>query len=65
MSTKIGTIPREETAEEFLARGGRIQRIEHYPDPEGRVLLRGQRERQRQSGSPFSRSAAVVVRLSV
>ena len=46
MSSKIDAIPREETAEEFLARGGRIKRIEHYPDPEGRVLLRGQRERQ-------------------
>jgi len=34
--------------EEFLARGGQIERIEHYPDPEGRVLLRGQRERQQQ-----------------
>lgn len=40
---------REETVDEFLARGGRIQRVEHYPDPEGRVLLRGQREHQRQS----------------
>jgi hypothetical protein len=39
---------RVETVEEFLARGGRIERIEHYPDPEGRVLLRGQRERQQQ-----------------
>lgn len=40
--------PRVETVEEFLARGGRIERIEHYPDPEGRVLFRGQRERQQQ-----------------
>jgi hypothetical protein len=54
MSTKIDTTPREETAEEFLARGGQIQRIEHYPDPEGRVLFRGERERQRQFGSRFS-----------
>jgi hypothetical protein len=40
--------PRVETVEEFLARGGRIERIEDHPDPEGRVLLRGQRERQQQ-----------------
>ena len=53
MLTKIDTIPREETAEEFLARGGRIKRIEHYPDPEGRVLRRGQRERQRQFDPPL------------
>jgi len=39
---------RVETVDEFLARGGRIERIEHYPDPEGRVLLRGHRERQQQ-----------------
>jgi hypothetical protein len=32
----------EETVEQFLARGGRIQRIEDHPDPDGRVLLRGQ-----------------------
>jgi hypothetical protein len=43
-----------ETVDEFLARGGRVERIEGHPDPEGRVLLRGQRERQRQFGSePF------------
>jgi hypothetical protein len=33
-----------ETVEEFLARGGRIERIEDHPDPAGRVLLRGWRE---------------------
>ena len=33
----------QETVEQFLARGGTIQRIENYPDPDGRVLLRGQR----------------------
>jgi hypothetical protein len=33
---------REETVEQFLARGGRIQRIEDHPDPDGRVLRRGQ-----------------------
>jgi hypothetical protein len=53
MSTKIDTTSREETVEEFLARGCRIQRIEHYPDPEGRVLFRGQRERQRQFNPRF------------
>jgi hypothetical protein len=26
-------------------RGGRIERIEAHPDPEGRVFLRGQRDR--------------------
>jgi hypothetical protein len=31
-----------ETVEQFLARG-RIERIEEHPDPEGRVLRRGQR----------------------
>lgn len=40
---------REETVDEFLARGGRIERVEHYPDPEGRVLRRSQCEHQRQS----------------
>jgi hypothetical protein len=49
MSTKIDTNPREETVEEFLARGGRVERIEDHPLPDGRVLLRGQRERQQQS----------------
>jgi hypothetical protein len=33
-----------ETVEEFLARGGQIDRIEAHPDPEGRVLLRGWRQ---------------------
>jgi hypothetical protein len=65
MPTKIGTTPREETAQEFLARGCHIQRIEHYPDPEGRVLLRGQRERHRQLDRRFSRPGTVVARLSV
>jgi hypothetical protein len=32
-----------ETVEQFLARGGRVERIEDHPDPNGRVLLRGQR----------------------
>jgi hypothetical protein len=32
-----------ETLEEFLARGGRIERIEDHSDPEGRVLRRGSR----------------------
>jgi len=32
-----------ETVEQFMARGGRIERIEEHPDPEGRVLRRGQR----------------------
>jgi hypothetical protein len=48
MSTKAYTNPREETVEEFLARGGRVERIEDHPLPDGRVLLRGQRERQPQ-----------------
>jgi hypothetical protein len=33
-----------ETIEEFLARGGRVERIEAHPDPEGRVLRRGARD---------------------
>lgn len=33
-----------ETIQEFLARGGRIERIEAHPDPEGRVLPRGSRD---------------------
>jgi hypothetical protein len=41
-----------ETVEEFLARGGRIERIDDYPLPDGRVLLRGQRERQAQQLAP-------------
>jgi hypothetical protein len=40
---------RAETIEQFLSRGGRIERIEAYPDPEGRVLLRGARNRRFQS----------------
>jgi hypothetical protein len=48
LSTKVNTSPREETVEEFLARGGRIERVEDHPLPDGRVLLRGQRERQQQ-----------------
>jgi len=32
-----------ETVEEYLARGGVIQRIEDYPDPSDRVILRGRR----------------------
>ena len=47
--SNIAATSREETVEEFLARGGRIERIEAYPDPDGRVLLRSQRERQQQS----------------
>ena len=42
------SVPRaahEETVEEFLARGGRVERIEGCPDPEGRVLRRGWRDR--------------------
>jgi hypothetical protein len=35
---------RMETIEEFLARGGRVERIEAHPDPEGRVLRRGARD---------------------
>ena len=35
----------EETVEEFLARGGRVERIEGCPDPEGRVLRRGWHDR--------------------
>ncbi len=32
--------PTTETVEEFLARGGRIEKITDYPDPEGRVMRR-------------------------
>lgn len=35
---------RAETVEAFLARGGRIERIEAHPDPDGRVLPRGARD---------------------
>jgi hypothetical protein len=45
MASKIAATPWEETVEEFLARGGQI---EAHPDPDGRVLLRGQCERQQQ-----------------
>ena len=38
-------VAREETVEEFLARVGRVERIEGCPDPEGRVLRRGWRDR--------------------
>jgi hypothetical protein len=46
MAAKIAATSREETVEEFLARGGRIERIDAHPDPDRRVLLRGQREGQ-------------------
>jgi hypothetical protein len=46
MASKIAATPREETVEQFRARGGHIERIEHYPEADGRVLLRGQRENQ-------------------
>lgn len=62
--TKTETTRREETVDEFLARGGRIERIEHYPAPEGRVLLRGQREHQRQSNPGFSLSATAFTRVA-
>jgi len=32
-----------ETVEQFLARGGKVERVEEHPDPDGRVLRRGQR----------------------
>jgi hypothetical protein len=31
----------EETVEQFLARGGKVLRVEDHPDPDGRVLFRG------------------------
>jgi hypothetical protein len=34
---------RAETIEEFLARGGQIERVEDHPNPEGRVMRRGAR----------------------
>ena len=49
---KTETERREETVEEFLARGGRIERLEHHPDPEGRVLLRGHREHHKRQFNP-------------
>jgi len=51
---------RAETIQEFLARGGRIERIEAHPDPEGRVLLRGSRDSRLQ----FSARLAVSARRS-
>jgi hypothetical protein len=44
-SSRLGTrqTTETETVEQFMARGGRIERIEEHPDPEGRVLRRGQR----------------------
>ena len=33
-----------ETVEQYLARGGVIKRIEDYPDPNDRVVLRGRRQ---------------------
>jgi hypothetical protein len=53
------TMQSEETIDEFLARGGRIERIEDHPDPDGRVLLRGQRERQFNLGG-FRRAMPVT-----
>jgi len=47
---KVRRETRAETVEGFLTRGGRIERIEAHPNPEGRVLLRGQGEHQRQFG---------------
>jgi hypothetical protein len=54
MASKIAATPREETVEEFLARGGHIKRIEAHPDPDGRVLLRGQRENRQRFFPAFS-----------
>ena len=34
-----------ETVEQYLARGGVIKRIEDYPDPNDRVILRGRRHK--------------------
>ena len=42
MASKIARAPSEETVEEFLARGGRVERIEAYPDPDGRVRRENQ-----------------------
>jgi hypothetical protein len=50
-----------ETVEQFLARGGRIERIEEYPDPEGRVLRRGQRaDASRRGIFVFQKRSAVA-----
>jgi hypothetical protein len=67
MASKIAATPREETVEEFLARGGHIERIEQYPEADGRVLLRGQRGRQQRSAPglfnpPFHQSAGWEMR---
>ena len=62
--TKTETTRREETVDEFLARGGRIERIEHHPDPDGRVLLRGHREHQRQLSPRGSLRGSAVTRVA-
>jgi len=50
-----------ETVEQFLARGGRIERVEEHPDPEGRVLRRGQRaDANRRGVFVFQRRSAVA-----
>jgi hypothetical protein len=63
-STKVPLKPQSEThgetVEEFLARGGRIERIEDHPDPKGRVLLRGWRKNP--FGPPLRPGAAEVHR---
>ena len=42
-----------ETVEEYLARGGVIKRIEDYPDPNDRVVLKGRRHKAQSGwGSP-------------
>jgi hypothetical protein len=58
--SKTEITQREETIDEFLAHGGRIERIEDHPDPDGRVLRRGHRERQGKF-NPFSLTAAPVI----
>jgi hypothetical protein len=60
---KTETTRREETIEEFLARGGRIERIERYPGPDGRVLRRGHRERQGKF-NPFSLTVVPVTQVA-
>jgi|HubBroStandDraft_6_1064221.scaffolds.fasta_scaffold1516021_1 hypothetical protein len=50
-----------ETVEQFLARGGKVERIEDHPDPEGRVLRRGQRaDAGRSPFTPVSARRQVV-----
>jgi hypothetical protein len=50
-----------ETVDQFLARGGRIERIEEHPDPEGRVLRRGQRaDASRRGIFVFQKRSAVA-----